>query len=37
MLDVQELNYTEKYLMNTCHTTQDNYKTIFNYFETEYK
>ncbi|PBJ05633.1 Fic/DOC family protein [Flavobacterium sp. ACN6] len=34
---LQEWNLVKEYLMDTCLTAQDNYKSILNYFEIEYK
>lgn len=34
---LQEWNNIKEYLMDTCLTAQDNYKSILNYFEIEYK
>ncbi|WP_316634017.1 Fic family protein [uncultured Flavobacterium sp.] len=34
---LQEWNNIKEYLMDTCLTVQDNYKSILNYFEIEYK
>lgn len=34
---LQEWNNVKEYLMYTCLTAQDNYKSILNYFEIEYK
>lgn len=34
---LQEWNHIKEYLMDTCLTAQDNYKSILNYFEIEYK
>lgn len=34
---LQEWNNVKEYLMDTCLTAQDNYKSVLNYFEIEYK
>lgn len=34
---LQEWDHIKEYLMDTCLTAQDNYKSILNYFEIEYK
>ncbi|WP_255398723.1 MULTISPECIES: Fic family protein [unclassified Flavobacterium] len=34
---LQEWNNVKEYLMDTCLTAQDNYKSILDYFEIEYK
>lgn len=34
---LQEWSHIKEYLMDTCLTAQDNYKSVLNYFEIEYK
>ncbi|WP_163398904.1 Fic family protein [Flavobacterium fluviatile] len=34
---LQEWNLVQEYLLNTCLTAQDNYKSLLNYFEIEFK
>ncbi len=34
---LQEWNHVKEYLMDTCLTAQDNYKTILNYFEIDFE
>lgn len=34
---LQEWNNVKEYLMDTCLTAQDNYRSILNYFEIDYK